>query len=403
MKINCRLCDSSINASIIDLGLMPLANSLTSEPNPFIEKFNLEVLLCENCGLAQLKDLVEPDKLFKNYLYFSSNSETMLNSSRLLTNKIIPTLKKNSLVVEIASNDGYLLKNYVNAGIKVLGIEPAENIASYANKHGINTLCNFFNHDLAKDMTSKNLFADVIHANNVMAHVPDINSFISGIKLILKPHGIAFIEVPYLADLFKNIEFDTIYHEHVYYFSLRSLSFAFEKHDLNICDIETLSIHGGSLRLHVCHKNFRNKSSLVNKMITEEFEIGLFDKDRYKEFMQRIEDLKIELQNKLSLLKKSNKKIAGYGASAKGTTLLNFFLLHEFLDFIVDVSSEKQMKFSPGSNLQILPTDNLISKQISFSLLLAWNFADEIIEQQSEYVNNGGKFIIPLPSVKEIP
>lgn len=400
--IKCRSCLSDNVYSIIPLGDTPLANSITATPDNDCPRYNLEVMLCSECGLAQLKDLVDPKELFSNYVYFSSNSETMLKSAKSLVDTIIPSLSKESLVVEIASNDGYLLKNYVENNIKVLGIDPAENIAELANKSGINTLCDFFSYNLSKTLASKDIYADVIHANNVMAHVPNINDFIKGIKKLLKPKGYAVIEVPYLLDLVSNLEFDTIYHEHVYYFALKPLISAFERHSLEIYNLNKLDIHGGTLRLFVGHSGAHNVHQVINEYLNIEDREGLFDLERYKVFMNQVYKLKKELNNKLRDVSSSGGRIAAYGASAKGTTLLNTFDVSHYIDFVVDRSTAKQGKYTPGTSLIINDPSWLLKNNVSHAVLLTWNFAKEILEQQSEFIEKGGKFILPLPEVKEI-
>jgi len=403
--LKCRSCASEKVSSIIPLGEMPLANALLSAPTKTPEpRHNLEVLLCESCGLAQLKDLIDPSKLFSDYVYFSSNSEAMLASVRDLAKRLMPSLPKDAFVIEIASNDGYLLKNYVQAGVDVLGIDPARNIVEVAIQQGVPTLCEFFGEDLAQELASAGRKADIIHANNVMAHVPDINGFIKGLKIILKEKGIAIIEVPYFLDLVHNLEFDTIYHEHVYYFSVKALKYAFEKNGLEIVDIEKLSLHGGTLRLFVSHKEHKAPELIIQAMIDEEEAFGLHDSATYKGFTKKLKGLKRDLLDALNDLKSKGAKIAAYGASAKGTTLLNYFGIRpDFLEFVVDRSPAKQGKFTPGTQLEIFLPSQLVEQTISHALLLSWNFADEIISQQQAFIEKGGKFIIPLPHVKVVP
>jgi len=402
----CRLCNSQEVASIIPLGNLPLANALlsskTSEPETCC---NLEVMLCHNCNLAQLRDLIDPTQLFSDYVYFSSNSDEMLTSARLLTERIIQQFNQDKpFVVEIASNDGYLLKNYVGAGIDVLGIDPAENIARLANENGIPTQCCFFGEEIAHQLAHQGQQADIIHANNVMAHVPDINGFIKGIKTLLKDDGQAIIEVPYFLELIKKLEFDTIYHEHVYYFSVLSLKFAFTQHDLTIHDIEQLSLHGGSLRLFVSHTGKRSVASIVDNLIQEETFFGLKGLKIYEIFTKELGILRSLLTKTLTDLKISGAKIAAYGASAKGTTLLNYFQIDSTLiDFVVDRSVAKQGKYTPGTQLEIFAPQALIDNKITHALLLTWNFEKEILVQQQEFINRGGQFIIPLPEVAVKP
>lgn len=398
----CRACNSSNVESIIPLGKLPLANALLPN-NAFINEptHNLEVMLCADCGLAQLRDLVDPKELFTDYVYFSSNSDTMLQSCADLVNRIIPTLPANSFVVEVASNDGYLLKNYVQQGIQVLGIDPAQNIAKVANERGINTLCDFFGSDLAQRLAAEGKQADVIHANNVMAHVPDINGFIEGIKHLLKPNGMAVIEVPHFLDLVEKLEFDTIYHEHVYYFAVKPLQAAFSRHGLELFNIEKIAIHGGSLRMFVGHAGAHPIQAVVATMIAEEEQAKLFAVDTYKEFGLKLAHLKAELIKILTSIKATGGKIAAYGASAKGTTLLNYFGIgKEYLDFVVDRSTVKQGLFTPGTQIAIKAPQSLLTEKSTHALLLVWNFAEEVMQQQIEFINSGGKFIVPLPNVR---
>lgn len=401
----CRSCSSNQIHSIIPLGILPLANALLSSPTiDEANNYNLEVMLCDECGLAQLKDLVDPKVLFSDYVYFSSHSDTMLESSASLVDRLIPSLKKEAFVVEIASNDGYLLKNYVAAGIEVLGIDPAVNIAKAAHEQGIRTRCDFFNAALAQEIAESEKKADIIHANNVMAHVPDINGFILGLKQLLNDNGKIIIEVPYFLDLVNKLEFDTIYHEHVYYFSVRALKTAFERHGLEIIDIEKLDLHGGSLRVFVAHQNQFEVSSIISNMIELEEQAGLYQIDTFHQFMTRLKTLKQSLTEILTNLKDNKAVIAAYGASAKGTTLLNYFGIgQELIDFIVDRSPVKIGKFAPGTAIEIRTPSELKDQNISHSLLLTWNFATEIMRQQGEYIKQGGKFIIPFPTVSIVP
>lgn len=400
----CRSCHSSQISSIISFGNLPLANRLM-RANQLTEHeptYNLEIILCHHCTLVQLKDTIDPDVLFSEYHYFSSNSETMLQSAVELVDKIIPTLDQQATIIEIASNDGYLLKNYVNKNFTVIGIEPAKNIADYANANNIPTLTEFFTKEFAEQLVKNDCLADIIHANNVMAHVRDIHSFVSGIKTILKTNGRAIIEVPYLLDLINKNEFDTIYHEHVYYFSLTALVRLFAQHNLTVYDVERLSIHGGSLRLFIGHPDVFAPSLQVQNLLDNELRLNIDKLLFYESFIKHIADLKIALSSKLQLIKNQNKKIVAYGASAKGTTLLNFFKLgKELIDFVVDRSPVKQGYFTPGTHLEIKPVESLLNEQVDYALLLTWNFAEEILRQQQIFRDQGGKFIIPIPVVEE--
>lgn len=391
--------------SVIPLGELPLANALLSSYSSQEEpKYNLEVMLCKSCGLAQLKDLVSPKELFAHYVYFSSNSEAMLSSVKELTQRIIPTLPSDAFVIEIASNDGYLLKNYVSENVSVMGIDPAANIAKVANEKGIPTLCDFFSAELAKQLSVEGKTADIIHANNVMAHVPDVNGFVEGLKILLKKEGTAIIEVPYFLELLKKLEFDTIYHEHVYYFSAYALKPLFLRHGLEIYDIHLIPIHGGSLRLFVGHSGQKTVLPVVDRMIADELQFGVQNLSTYEHFMERLLGLKKDLKAKISELKTVGAVIAAYGASAKGTTLLNYFDIgKKELQFVVDRSTVKQGLFTPGKHLEILSPSNLNDKKITHALLLSWNFSEEILKQQKDFIAGGGKFILPLPEVQILP
>lgn len=401
----CRSCHSARMTSIIPLGELPLANALLPSPSVSNEpKYNLEVMICEDCGLAQLHDEIDPKELFSDYVYFSSNSDTMLKSVENLVERLIPTLDTNAFIVEVASNDGYLLKNYVKHGVDVLGIDPAQNIAKVANENGISTLCDFFGEELALKLAKDGKQTDIIHANNVMAHVSDINGFIKGIKCLLKQNGRAIIEVPYFLDLVEKLEFDTIYHEHVYYFSVKPLQIAFKRHGLEIYDIEKIAMHGGTLRLFVGHEKVYAVQPVVSQMIDVEKKAGIYKIQTFTDFIDKIFILKINLCQTLTTLKEKGAKIAAYGASAKGTTLLNFLGIGKnYLDFVVDRSMVKQGLYTPGTYLEIKVPDALINEDVTHALLLSWNFADEIMAQQQEFINKDGKFIVPLPEVKILP
>lgn len=400
--MHCRSCHENI-VSILSLGKMPLANRLLKKEqlHELEPKFNLELMLCENCGLVQLKDIVPPQDLFDEYLYYSSNSETMVQSVAKLIEKLAPSLPKNAKIIEIASNDGYLLKHYINKSIEVLGIEPAQNIAEYAIKQGIPTKCEYFSLALAKELVNEGIQADIIHANNVMAHVPSINDFVEGLKILLKPSGQAIIEVPYLLNLINHCEFDTIYHEHVFYFSLLPLNSLLNRHNLLISNVEEIPIHGGSLRLYIKHKDAAEVSQNTLNFLAKEKELGINKADYYKEFSCHIHDLKNKLLALLQSFKKEGKQIAAYGASAKGSTLLNFFGIgRDIIEYIVDRSPVKQNYFMSGTHIPIYSPEFLLKEKTPYTLLLTWNFAEEILKQQQSYRDEGGKFIIPIPELE---
>lgn len=417
----CRSCTATGLVSLLNFGQMPLANALLTARQLQLpeERFPLELFWCPDCTLVQIGETVSPEKLFREYLYLSSFSDTMLRHAAELADELFQfrRLDANSLVVEVASNDGYLLQFYQQRDVPVLGIEPATNIARVAREErGIPTLSEFFGTDLAKSLVAENRGADVIHAHNVLAHVADLNGFVSGLRLLLKDTGIALIEVPYLRDMIDKTEFDTIYHEHLCYFSLTALHKLFRRHDLIIEDLKLLPIHGGTLRIYASRLNdsYRRANDTpseldakrprppVERLLEEEAE-WVTDLEFYSRFALNVERMRKELLALLNKLKSQGKRIAVYGASAKGSTLMNYFGIgQEVLDFVVDRSVIKQGRYTPGTHLPIYAPAKLLEAMPDYVLLLTWNFADEIMEQQAEYRSRGGRFIIPIPAVRVI-
>lgn len=408
-ETTCRSCRNPKMEAVLSLGVMPLANSLLAtedlaRPEP---TFPLDLAFCSSCSLIQITETVPPETLFREYLYFSSFSDEIQRHAGAIARRLTHSLSlgPNSLVVEAASNDGYLLRHYKSACIPVLGIEPALNVARVAEeKYGIKTLTDFFNEPLADSLRKEGTRADVFHANNVLAHVAGLNGFAAGIHSLLKDEGVAVIEVPYVKEMIDRCEFDTIYHEHLCYFSLTALDCLFQRHGLTIEDVEQLPIHGGSIRVFaVPESSSARRTDRVENLLAEEQSWGVGRLDFYQGFAGRVRTLRANLCRLLSELKEDGKHLAAYGAAAKGSTLLNYCGIgQQLLDFVVDRSPHKQGRYMPGVHLPIFPPQRLVEAMPDYTLLLTWNFADEILAQQAEYRQRGGHFIIPVPEPKVI-
>jgi SAM-dependent methyltransferase len=401
----CRSCGSANGVPLLDLGRQPLANNLLTsadlaKPEP---KFPLELHLCTECWLMQIMHIVPPVTLFSDYVYFTSFSDQMLRHARVAALRYIQEkpLNAGSFVIEVASNDGYLLKNFVEAGVPCLGFEPAANIAEVARASGVETHCEFFGEQSASALKAERGGADLILGNNVFAHAPDTNDFVAGLHALLKPNGWVVLEFPYGVEMIEKVEFDTIYHEHVFYFTLTPLIPLFARHGLDIFHVERLPIHGGSLRMFACHRGAETIRESVKSALNDELDRGIQTLAYYQRFNAQAEKVRADLIQFLTEQQSAGKRVAAYGASAKGSTLLNYVGdAATSLEFIADRSTYKHNKLSPGVHVPIVPAEELAKRAPDFALLLVWNFADEVVAQQSAYHDAGGKFAVPLPVLR---
>jgi SAM-dependent methyltransferase len=401
--VHCRSCGSTDLRLFLSLGKTPLADALvtTDQPHRADPTFPLDVAFCGSCTLVQILEEVPPEQLFvDNYLYFSSFSDHLLRHAEAHVDKLLGThgLDRSSFVVELASNDGYLLRNFLPHGVRVLGVDPAPDQARAAREAGVATLEEFFGLDLARRIRAEDGAADVIIANNVMAHVPALNDFVGGIAELLADDGLLTVENPWVKDLVDHGEFDTIYHEHFYYYSCTAVDALMRRHGMFLNDVEYFpDLHGGTLRWHI--GKIEQVSTEAQRLLDLERASGVTEFSYYADFGQRVEDTRRRLLDLLEGLKAGGATIAGYGAAAKGSTMLNYTGIGtDLLDYVVDRNTWKQGKYMPGVHLPIRPVEALLEDQPDYVLILAWNFTNEILAQQEEYRRRGGRFIRPVPT-----
>jgi SAM-dependent methyltransferase len=408
-EFGCRFCGHPLRHSFVDLGMSPLANSYV-EPDalqrmePF---FPLHVWVCERCLLVQLPETESPEAIFSDYAYFSSYSTSWLRHAESYVAAMVERFgfDRESQIVEIASNDGYLLQYFQRRGIPVLGVEPAGNVAQAAQERGIRTLVKFFNTKTATELVDEGLAADLLLGNNVLAHVPGLNDFVEGLKIALKPGGVVTMEFPHLMRLMAENQFDTIYHEHFSYFSFRTVLDVFRVRGLTLFDVEELPTHGGSIRIYARHTEDESKpvEPRVTELLDRERAAGFDDLDHYLIFGEQVKETKRKLLSFLVRLKNEGKSIAGYGAPAKGNTLLNYCGVGtDFIDYTVDRSPHKQGRYLPGTRIPIYAPEHISKTRPDYVLILPWNLKEEIMEQMTDLKSWGGQFLVAIPEVSTL-
>jgi SAM-dependent methyltransferase len=400
----CRACGGRLTVTMADLGLQPASNAFLESPAAFQheKRYPLRAKVCETCKLVQVDYDVAPQELFGNYVYFSSYSDDWLAHAKAYCEMARKrfALGPSSLVVELASNDGYLLKNFLSMGIPVLGIDPSDTVAAAAAKIHVPTLVEFFGEKIARDLARQGRQADLIIGNNVLAHVPQLNDFIAGMALLLRENGHITIEFPHLLELVRQVEFDTIYHEHFSYFSVYAIEQVFARHGLRLYDVERLPTHGGSLRIFAAHaaRTDLKDSASLREVRARESAAGLQDLGTYAKFSKRVEECRDSLLAFLAAAKREGKRIAAYGAAAKGNTLLNFCgVTPQDIAFVADRNPHKQNKFLPGTHIPVVSPEELMQAKPDYVLILPWNLRDEIQQQLAGIKAWGGRFVTPVP------
>ncbi|WCK77955.1 class I SAM-dependent methyltransferase [Agrobacterium fabrum] len=404
----CRLCNSPLVHTFVDLGMSPpcesfVAADAANDVEPF---YPLHAFVCDECFLVQLQEYVAPENIFTEYAYFSSFSDSWVAHAKRYCDMVIErfALSQSSFVVELASNDGYLLQHFLTSNIPMLGIEPAVNVAKVAIGKGIPTLTEFFNEALATDMAARGQKADLIIGNNVLAQVPDINDFVAGMKTLLKPEGVITLEFPHIEKLIAENQFDTIYHEHFSYFSLLTIEKMARRHGLKVFDVEEIPTHGGSLRVFFSHEDSRfPREARVDSLLARELNAGLDKIETYTAFAEAVRQTKRNLLSFLIRLKEMRKSICAYGAPGKGNTLLNYCGIGtDFIDFAVDRNPYKHGRLTPGMHIPIRPVSEIPHMKPDYVLILPWNLKNEIVAQMKDIRNWGGKFIVPIPDISII-
>jgi hypothetical protein len=410
VAMTCRFCAAPLRHTLVDLGMSPLCESYVSRENvnkmePF---YPLHVYVCDQCFLAQLDEFVPCEEIFTEYAYFSSYAESWVEHARRYTEMMVErfNLGAGSLVCELASNDGYLLQHFVRRSVPCYGVEPARNVARVAVERGVSTITRFFGVETARDLAAEGRRADVVLGNNVLAQVPDLNDFIAGIKILMKPGGVMTIEFPHLLRLIRENQFDTIYHEHYCYFSFLTARTIFAHHGIALFDVEELPTHGGSLRIFGRHAEDDSKAvtARVEAMLAMERGAGLDTMDAYRSFTEQVRETKRKILEFLIQARRDRKKIVGYGAPGKGNTLLNYCGVRgDFIEFTVDRNTYKQGRYLPGTRIPIGNPDRIREARPDYLFILPWNFKDEIMQQMSFIREWGGKFVVPIPEITVYP